>query len=378
MTLLNTPNVKRHAGNDTTGPWDYPYYYADENDIEFRYRLADGTEGVFDPSTDYTRISGGPGEENGSVYQTTNAVATGTKLAIQAKTPAQQTKTPDEINRFRAQEFEAAFDRQALTTRRHADDVDRALVSSPIDPGGDKLLKNMIQGFLLRVESVVDNPDGTQTVLIDGGNAQSQDLANPGNYVSRDGSQPPTADMPWNNKKITGLADGVADTDAATVLQTKAAYTKAESDARFGRITEANTWTGTQNTFEDGITIGKDTGGDSVAKFYDDTNDTTRDLYWNDGAGTFYGDDSSGTGWPIGFFYSGGNANNASFPLGATVFADGGGAVLDRNVAQTVRLDTGSTSKYVLFGAGTALTGTWRSSGFVAGTTNLYVLRRVA
>ena len=216
MTLPNTPNVKRHTGNGTTGPWDYPYYYADENDIEFSYRLANGTEGVFDPATDYTRISGGPGDPLGSVYQTTNAVAADTKLAIQAKTPAQQTTTPDEINRFRAQEFEVAFDRQALTTRRHEDDIERAIVSSPIDPKGDKIVKGMKAGFLLKVESVTDDGQGGEIVVIDGGTAQQEDVSNPANFVRRDGTQPPTADQPFANFKATGMADPTNPQDGAT------------------------------------------------------------------------------------------------------------------------------------------------------------------
>jgi hypothetical protein len=39
------------------------------------------------------------------------------------------------------------------------------------------------------------------------------------NCITRDGQTPPTADIPWNSKKITGLATGVSSTDAINLGQ---------------------------------------------------------------------------------------------------------------------------------------------------------------
>jgi hypothetical protein len=42
------------------------------------------------------------------------------------------------------------------------------------------------------------------------------------NYLKRDGSNSPSANIPWNGKKITGLADGDDPQDAATIAQVNA------------------------------------------------------------------------------------------------------------------------------------------------------------
>jgi len=50
-------------------------------------------------------------------------------------------------------------------------------------------------------------------------------------YLSRDGTTPPTADMPWNAKKITGIADGTLDADAVSKLQMETADGVVAGDA---------------------------------------------------------------------------------------------------------------------------------------------------
>lgn len=171
MTVPATPNIQRHAGNDTTGPWAYPYRYLDNAHLKFIYRLADGTEGEYVQGVDYSISSGGPNDPTGCVLTTTAAVATGVALAIYADTPAEQNITPDTLRTFREQAFEQALDALAIQNRRVSSDVDRALVRSPLDPGGQFTLNNLTPGYVITIQDA-DTLRGDEILAADVGNAQ--------------------------------------------------------------------------------------------------------------------------------------------------------------------------------------------------------------
>ena len=152
MAIPSTPNVQRHEGNGTDGPWAYEYQYSSNDYLVFHYRDDQGNEGIFDPGTDYVFESGGPNEPTGVVLRTTEVVPVGWKLAIEAQTPAQQETTPNQLRTFREQAFESALDNLALTNRRTLDDVNRAIVVSPIDPPGQRRLENPLPGYVLTVQ----------------------------------------------------------------------------------------------------------------------------------------------------------------------------------------------------------------------------------
>jgi hypothetical protein len=80
--------------------------------------------------------------------------------------------------------------------------------------------------------------------------------------------------------------------------------------------------------------------------------------------------------------YAGTGNADVAFPLGHTVnvLCDSSSAIA-RNASATVRLDTGNTTSYLLTGAGTALTGTYRSRGWCgtgAGSNGILKMQRTA
>ena len=152
MTLPATPNIERHDGNDTTGPWAYPYRYISNDHIVVHYRDGQGNESVLTPGVDYTLTSGGPDDPNGAVFETVNPLPTGHRIAIEAQTPPSQDTTPDQLRTFREQAFENALDVRAMSDRRVLDDVNRALVKSPLDAPGQMKLLNPTEGFVVSVE----------------------------------------------------------------------------------------------------------------------------------------------------------------------------------------------------------------------------------
>lgn len=171
MTVPATPNIERHAGNGTTGPWAYPYRYLDNNHLKFIYRLANGTEGEYVQGVDYSISAGGPNDPTGCVLTTTSAVAAGVALAIYADTPAEQSTTPDTLRTFREQAFEQALDALAIQNRRVSSDVDRALVRNPLDTGGQFTLNNLTPGYVVTIQDA-DTLRGDEILADDVANAQ--------------------------------------------------------------------------------------------------------------------------------------------------------------------------------------------------------------
>jgi len=70
-------------------------------------------------------------------------------------------------------------------------------------------------------------------------------------------------------------------------------YTETESDSRYVNIT-GDTMTG-DLTIQADLYIGNDGGGDSRLLFYDDTNNTSRELFWDDSASDWRIEDNTGT-----------------------------------------------------------------------------------
>lgn len=68
-----------------------------------------------------------------------------------------------------------------------------------------------------RITGLADGIAGTDAATVTQVNTASASLASLANsFIKRDGTNSPSADVPWNNKKITGLATPTVSTDAAT------------------------------------------------------------------------------------------------------------------------------------------------------------------
>lgn len=115
--------------------------------------------------------------------------------------------------------------------------------------------------------------------------------------------------------------------------------------------------------------------------------------FWDDGAGNIEwltpgtGLEISGTSLQVkntDLVYAGSSASNTTFPVGTNVavWQVGGTPSVNRAGSATVRLDTTFAYRYTLDGAGSALTGTWRSRGVSAipgpGSNVTYIFQRVA
>lgn len=68
-----------------------------------------------------------------------------------------------------------------------------------------------------KITGLADGIAATDAATVSQVNAASASLASLANsFIKRDGTNSPSADIPWNNKKITGLATPTVSTDAAT------------------------------------------------------------------------------------------------------------------------------------------------------------------
>jgi len=88
-----------------------------------------------------------------------------------------------------------------------------------------------------------------------------------------------------------------ANVPQTAVTQHEAALTILESQITDAGLLARNAGTETITgawTFDEDITIGKDTGGDSGIEFYDDTNNVTRSIFWDDSEGAFFFEDNTG------------------------------------------------------------------------------------
>lgn len=75
-------------------------------------------------------------------------------------------------------------------------------------------------GVFQRIYSWVTDQANDIYVRADRMDTDSDDIAaGISNCIARDGQAPPTADIPWGGRKITGLADGINDGEALNAGQ---------------------------------------------------------------------------------------------------------------------------------------------------------------
>lgn len=83
----------------------------------------------------------------------------------------------------------------------------------------------------------------------------------------------------------------------ASVTQHQAALAILETQITdgniFGRLAGTEVVSGTW-TFNNTLTVGVDTGGDSIIEFYDDTNNAKRAIFWDDSEQAFFFEDAAG------------------------------------------------------------------------------------
>jgi hypothetical protein len=107
------------------------------------------------------------------------------------------------------------------------------------------------------------------------------------NSIPRDGSAPPTANVPMGNFKITGLANGTASNDAATLAQIDTAIIANNASTPSGFKNKIIGGDFTTNPFQRGTTFTSFAGGYSADRwFYDKVSSVVHTISQSDDAPT--------------------------------------------------------------------------------------------
>lgn len=137
------------------------------------------------------------------------------------------------------------------------------------------------------------------------------------------------------------------------------------------------------STIEGDLTVGKNTGGDSIIKFYDDANDTLRDFKWDDSASKFVVEDSTGADQELVYLnqtYSfgtvSGTGTTISLKTGTTAENDAytgtnGEITVDADL-NSLRLHDGSTAGGVSIGGTAPVTSVYGRTGAVVAAISDY------
>ena len=262
MTISSSVTRFSYTGDGVTTVFAIPGYFFDKQDIKVFTRTGN-VETALVLDTDYT-VSGA-GDIAGGEATLLVAPASGANVVINIDPPLTQEVDYNEGDDFPAETHERALDKLTRIAQRLSARLDRALTYSETAAGlltASEVLERVddaedardkAQEWAENAEDVPvsgtgglgrsalhysekskdwselsqawaegTEPDGpgTKSAAEHAADAEaSAASANPASYVRRDGTQGMLANLPMGGFKITGLVNGTANTDAATVGQ---------------------------------------------------------------------------------------------------------------------------------------------------------------
>lgn len=167
--LETTANRISYTGSGTTGPFSFPYYFLEDNDLTvIKVTIATGAESTLTLTTDYT-VSGA-GEAAGGSVTLVASLSSAYKLVILRDPDVLQSTAYPRNDPFPSATHERVVDKLTMLVQRLKDRMDRSIRLSDGDTSGISVeLSGLDAGEVVRV-----NADGT---ALEGAVPTDMDLA---------------------------------------------------------------------------------------------------------------------------------------------------------------------------------------------------------
>jgi len=280
MTVNATSRRADYTGDGTTTEFPVTFQFF-EIDVYVDGELQ--TSGV-----DYNVSQEEPGEAGEIHFIAANSAtpANGSAVAFIGKTRRVQEVDYVDNDDFPAEVHEAALDRLTMISQEQDDEIKLFLRAPPFHPEVEPLDFAAHPGTLVYINNA-GVPVLASVISILGD-------------VDIDGA----IDAAVSAAADAAAADASA--DAAAISAAAAAVSAAAAASATGILSTNPVFTGLP-VFEGGLRVGKNTGGNALTEFYDDTNNAWRSLKWDDTAHGFMAEDAAGTDrtiWTSGNFAS--------------------------------------------------------------------------